>query len=67
MGNNDYPVIEADVLIIGGGSAGIMAAIRAKEVNPDQNVVIFAKVPSFARNFLAHRSIYLYNNSKQAF
>jgi len=43
MGNNDYPVIEADVLIIGGGSAGIMAAIRAKEVNPDQSVVIFEK------------------------
>jgi succinate dehydrogenase/fumarate reductase flavoprotein subunit len=43
MGNNDYPVIETDVLIIGGGSAGIMAAIRAKEVNPDQNVVIFEK------------------------
>ena len=39
----DYPLIEADVLIIGGGSAGIMAAIRAKERNPDQEVVIFEK------------------------
>jgi succinate dehydrogenase/fumarate reductase flavoprotein subunit len=37
MGNNDYPVIEADVLIVGVGSAGTMAAIRAKEVHPDQN------------------------------
>lgn len=40
---HDYPVIEADVLIIGGGSAGCMAAIRAKEANPDQNVVVFEK------------------------
>jgi len=33
----------ADVLIIGGGSAGAMAAIRAKEVNPSQKVVVFEK------------------------
>jgi succinate dehydrogenase/fumarate reductase flavoprotein subunit len=38
-----YPVIEADVLIIGGGSAGVMAAIRAKEVNPSQEVVVWEK------------------------
>jgi len=35
--------IHADILIIGGGSAGAMAAIRAKEVNPSQRVVIFEK------------------------
>jgi len=35
--------VHADILIIGGGSAGAMAAIRAKEVNPEQNVVIFEK------------------------
>ncbi len=35
--------VQADVLIIGGGSAGAMAAIRAKEVNPSQKVVIFEK------------------------
>lgn len=40
---HDYPVVEADVLIIGGGSAGSMAAIRAKEMNTDQKVVIFEK------------------------
>lgn len=40
---SDYPVIEADVLIIGGGSAGVMSAIRAKELNPDQEVVVFEK------------------------
>jgi succinate dehydrogenase/fumarate reductase flavoprotein subunit len=39
----DYPIIDCDVLIIGGGSAGAMAAIRAKEVNPGQNVVVFEK------------------------
>lgn len=43
MKNTDYPIVDADVLIIGGGSAGIMAAIRAKEVNPDQKVMIFEK------------------------
>jgi succinate dehydrogenase/fumarate reductase flavoprotein subunit len=35
--------VEADVLIIGGGSAGAMAAIRAKEVNPSQRVMVFEK------------------------
>ncbi len=39
----DYPVIDTDILIIGGGSAGAMAAIRAKEVNPDQKVLILEK------------------------
>lgn len=36
-------VIDADILIIGGGSAGTMAAIRAKELDPGQRVVIFEK------------------------
>jgi succinate dehydrogenase/fumarate reductase flavoprotein subunit len=35
--------VHADVLVIGGGSAGAMAAIRAKEVDPTQKVVIFEK------------------------
>jgi succinate dehydrogenase/fumarate reductase flavoprotein subunit len=35
--------VHADILIIGGGSAGAMAAIRAKEMNPEQRVVIFEK------------------------
>ena len=43
MKKPDYAEIDADLLIIGGGSAGIMAAIRAKQVNPDQKVVIFEK------------------------
>ena len=43
MNLKNVPKIEADILIIGGGSAGTMAAVRAKEVNPDQTVVIFEK------------------------
>ena len=39
----DYPIVEADVLVIGGGSAGVMAAIRAKEIDPNQKVVVFEK------------------------
>ena len=35
--------VYGDVLIIGGGSAGAMAAIRAKEVNPSQKVIVFEK------------------------
>ena len=40
---SDYPVIDCDVLVIGGGSAGAMAAIRAKEIDPNQKVVVFEK------------------------
>lgn len=36
-------MIESDLLIIGGGSAGCMAAIRALELNSDLKVVIFEK------------------------
>jgi len=35
--------IDSDLLIIGGGSAGCMAAIRALELNPDLKVVFFEK------------------------
>ncbi len=36
-------VIKADILILGGGTAGTMAAIRAKECNPSAKVVLFDK------------------------
>jgi succinate dehydrogenase/fumarate reductase flavoprotein subunit len=39
----DFPVVQADILIVGGGSAGAMAAIRAKELNPRQEVVVLEK------------------------
>ncbi|HDR15111.1 MAG TPA: FAD-binding protein, partial [Desulfobacteraceae bacterium] len=35
--------LEADILIIGGGSAGCMAAIRALELAPELKVVLFEK------------------------
>ena len=35
--------MNTDVLIIGGGSAGSMAALRLKELNPEQKVTIFEK------------------------
>lgn len=35
--------MKADILIIGGGSAGCMAAIRAKELNSNLEVVVFEK------------------------
>jgi len=41
--NNEWPVIDCDILIIGGGSAGAMAAIRAKELNPSQRVIVLEK------------------------
>ena len=34
---------ETDLLIIGGGSAGCMAAIRARELRPDLDITIFDK------------------------
>ncbi len=35
--------IETDVLVIGGGTAGPMAAIKAKEKNPELRVLLFEK------------------------
>lgn len=36
-------ILQADILIVGGGSAGAMAAIRAKELDASLKVVIFEK------------------------
>lgn len=35
--------VDADILIVGGGSAGCLAAVRAKELYPDARVVILEK------------------------
>ncbi|MEW5723989.1 MAG: FAD-binding protein, partial [Thermodesulfobacteriota bacterium] len=40
---HDYPIIDADILIIGGGSAGVMSASRAREVDSGLKVVVFEK------------------------
>ncbi len=36
-------ILECDVLVIGGGTAGPMAAVKAKQSNPDLNVVVLEK------------------------
>ncbi|MFW5985500.1 MAG: adenylyl-sulfate reductase subunit alpha [Halanaerobiaceae bacterium] len=36
-------VLKTDILIIGGGTAGCMAAVRARELNPEQEVTILEK------------------------
>lgn len=38
-----HMTVSADVLVVGGGSAGVMAAIRARQVDPRQKVVVFEK------------------------
>ncbi len=38
-----YASFETDILVIGGGTAGPMAAIKAKEKNPNLDVVLFEK------------------------
>lgn len=40
---DDIPVIDVDILVIGGGTAGPMAAVTAKENNPDANVMLLEK------------------------
>ena len=43
MSDPETQTIEADVLVIGGGTGGPMAAIRAKEANPNLRVVLLEK------------------------
>ncbi len=43
MGNVNRIAVRTDIVIIGGGSAGCLAAIRAKELNPRLEVVILEK------------------------
>lgn len=40
---NGDAILDADVLVIGGGTAGPMAAIKAKEANPKLKVVLLEK------------------------
>ncbi|MCZ2202400.1 MAG: FAD-binding protein, partial [Cylindrospermopsis raciborskii PAMP2012] len=36
-------LVKTDVLVIGGGTAGTMAGIKAKQVNPDADILILEK------------------------
>ena len=38
-----YMALSADVLIVSGGSAGVMVAIRAKQMGRGERVVVFEK------------------------
>ncbi len=48
-----YMALSADVLIVSGGSAGVMVAIWAKQMGPGQRVVVFEKKGHAA--FRGHR------------
>lgn len=39
----DTQWMKTDILIIGGGTAGTMAAIKAKQANPEGDVLILEK------------------------
>lgn len=43
MANIERVIINADIVILGGGAAGCQAAVKAKEINPDAEVVIIEK------------------------
>jgi len=43
MKSPQCPVMDADVVIVGGGSAGAMAGIRAKEAGPEQTIIVLEK------------------------
>ncbi len=50
-----------DFLIVGGGAAGCMAAVRAKEINPDVDVVVLEKA-EITRSGSAGRGMDALNN-----
>jgi succinate dehydrogenase/fumarate reductase flavoprotein subunit len=54
-------MIHTDFLIIGGGAAGCMAAIRAREVNPDVDVTMIEKA-EISRSGAAGRGMDALNN-----
>ena len=43
MGTVERESMDYDVVIVGAGPAGLSAAIRLKQLNPDLNVVILEK------------------------
>jgi succinate dehydrogenase/fumarate reductase flavoprotein subunit len=55
------PIVHTDFLIIGGGAAGCMAAVRAKEIRPESDVVILEKA-EISRSGAAGRGMDALNN-----
>ncbi|MEW6266428.1 MAG: FAD-binding protein [Thermodesulfobacteriota bacterium] len=60
-GAAEMAAIEADFIIVGGGAAGCLAAIRALEVNPNLKVVILEKA-EISRSGAAGRGMDALNN-----
>ena len=50
--------IDCDILIIGGGTAGPMAALKAKRKNPEANVVLLDKANAVSYTHLTLPTIY---------
>ena len=44
--------MKSDIIIIGGGAAGLMAAYGAAKANPDARIVILEKMPRPGRKIL---------------
>ena len=49
--------MQADILIIGGGAAGLMAACTAATQAPDRTVAVFEKMPRPGRKIMITGSL----------
>lgn len=55
-------IIEADLVILGGGASGLVAAVRAAEAAPGKRIVVLEKAAKtggnawYANNFMVHNS-----------
>ena len=51
--NQDREAMEFDVVVVGGGPAGLATAIRVKQINPDASVVLLEKGPEVGAHILS--------------